>query len=88
MSFEGFSEEQPLDRPSAEGPPDDVLEEMALATWVYEQLAARGRELRFRLDPPTGRVTVDVHDSGGTLLYTILPSEALEVAGGERLDEV
>jgi len=71
-----------------DGPPDELLEEMDLAAEVYQRLSARGRELRFRLDPPTGRVTVSVHDSGGNLLYTIPPSKALDIAGGEDLDEV
>lgn len=69
-------------------PPDELLEEMGLAAEVYQRLAARGRELRFRLDPPTGRVTVSVHDVDGNMLYTIPPSTALEIASGENLDEV
>jgi uncharacterized FlaG/YvyC family protein len=88
MSFEGFSKEQPTPAEGSEGPPDELLEEMGLAAEVYERLAARGRELRFRLDPPTGRVTVEVHDLGGKLLYTIPPSRALDIACGEDLDEV
>jgi uncharacterized FlaG/YvyC family protein len=71
-----------------DGPPDELREEMGLAAEVYQRLAARGRELRFRLDPPTGCVTVGVYDSDGDLLYTIPPSKALEIAGGEDLDEV
>lgn len=71
-----------------DGPPDQLLEEMGLAAEVYERLAVRGRELRFRLDPPTGRVSVGVHDSDGNLLYTIPPSKALDIASGEDLDEV
>jgi hypothetical protein len=100
MSIEGFSNEQPppgegpeqeesdVSGSAAGGPPDELLEEMGLAAEVYERLAARGRELRFRLDPPTGRVTVEVHDLDGKLLYTILPARALEIAGGEDVDEV
>jgi uncharacterized FlaG/YvyC family protein len=71
-----------------EGPPDEVLEEMGLAAEVYHRLAASGRELRFRLDPPTGRVTVEVHDFNGRLLYRIPPSRALDIAGGEDVDDV
>ena len=97
MSFEDlsnrpFSDDQECQAASGASadpdPPDELLEEMALAAEVYERLAARGRELRFRLDPPTGRVTVGVHDASGELLYTILPSRALEIAGGEDVDDV
>jgi hypothetical protein len=100
MSFDGFSREQPtpderseqegsnVGASGAEGPPDELLEEMAVAAEVYERLAARGRELRFRLDPPTGRVTVEVRDLDGRLLYSIAPSRALDIASGEDLDEV
>ena len=73
---------------SDDQPPDELLEEMGLAAEVYERLAARGRELRFRLDPPTGRVTIEVRDLNGTLLYTIPPTRALEIAGGEAVDQV
>jgi hypothetical protein len=104
MSFDGSSREQPTpDERSeqegsnvgasgaegpAEGPPDELLEDMGVAAEVYERLAARGRELRFRLDPPTGRITVEVRDLDGRLLYSIAPSRALDIASGEDLDEV
>lgn len=98
MSHEGFPREWSRDRDESEsslsghedeaGPPAEVLEEMGLAAEVYERLAARGRELRFRLDPPTGRVTVEVHDLEGRLLYTIPPSRALDIASGEDIDDV
>ncbi len=100
MSFEGSSREQPTPDESseqegsnvggsgAEAPPDELLEAMGAAAEVYERLAARGRELRFRIDPSTGRVTVEVHDLDGKLLYSIPPSRALDIASGEDLDEV
>jgi flagellar protein FlaG len=80
--------QRPEQGPPEDDPPDELLEEMGLAAEVYERLAARGRELRFRLDPPTGRVTVEVRDLDGKLLYTIPPTRALEIAGGEDLDDV
>ncbi len=100
MSFDGFSKERPtpderseqegsnVGASGAEGPPDELLEDMGVAAEVYERLAARGRELRFRLDPPTGRVTVEVRDLDGRLLYSIAPSRALDIASGEDLDKV
>jgi hypothetical protein len=100
MSFDGSSREQPTPDERSEqegsnvgasgagGPPDELLEDMGVAAEVYERLAARGRELRFRLDPATGRVTVEVRDLDGRLLYSIAPSRALDIASGEDLDEV
>ncbi len=103
MSFDGFSKERPVPTdgcehegsalgspkpPADEGPPEELLEEMGLAAEVYERLAERGREVRFQLDPTTGRVTVEVHDLDGRLLHRLPPSRALEIAGGEGLDDV
>lgn len=89
MSFNDVSRDGLQPVPAApERVPDEVLEEMRLAAEVYARLAARGRELRFRLDPPTGKVTVGVHDRRGRLLYTIPPLRALEVAGGDGVDAI
>jgi hypothetical protein len=103
MSFDAYSNERPAANggyepegsnagaprvPADDGPPDELLEEIGLAAEIYERLATRGREIRFQLDPPTGRITVEVHDLDGRLLYTIPPSRALEIASGEDLDDV
>jgi hypothetical protein len=67
-------------------PPQEVLDEMASAARVHDALRAQGRELHFAHDPQSGRMTVQVRDSGGQVLRTISPSEALEVAAGKPLE--
>jgi hypothetical protein len=66
-------------------PPQEVLDEMASAARVHDTLSAQGRELHFAHDPQSGRMTIEVRDSGGHVLRTISPSEALEVAAGKPL---
>jgi hypothetical protein len=67
-------------------PPQQVLDEMASAARVHDALHAQGRDLHFAHDPQSGRMTVQVRDSGGRVLRTISPSEALEVAAGKPLE--
>ncbi len=67
-------------------PPQTVLDEMASAARVHDTLRAQGRELHFAHDSGSGRMTIEVRDSGGHVLRTISPSEALEVAAGKPLE--
>lgn len=67
-------------------PPREVLDEMASAARVHDALRAQGRELHFAHDAQSGRMTVQVRDSGGHVLRTISPSEALKVAAGKPLE--
>src|ERR1700686_2063588 len=46
-------------------PPQQVLDEMVSAARVHDALRAQGRELHFAHDPQSGRMTVQVRDSGG-----------------------
>lgn len=68
------------------GPPAEAMDAIAIAMNAADALAASGREMRFQLDPPTGKVTVAVHDLKGNLLSTVSPSQALDIAGGSKLD--
>jgi uncharacterized FlaG/YvyC family protein len=67
-------------------PPQEVLEQMGHAARVYDDLHARGRELRFAHDETSGRMTIEVRDTGGNVLRTLSPSEALQVAAGKPLE--
>ena len=67
-------------------PPPEVHEAMAIANNVYENLKANGRGMHFRVDEATGRLIVEVHDLHGNLLFSVPPSKALAIAGGESLD--
>jgi hypothetical protein len=63
-------------------PPAAVLEQMAQAHHIYEQLAAEGKSLHFDHDQ-AGRATVEMRDSNGAPLRTLSLSEALDLAAGE-----
>jgi hypothetical protein len=67
-------------------PPQQVLDEMATAARVHDDLRALGRELRFAHDEASGRITIEVRDQGGQVLRTISPAEALDVAAGKPLE--
>lgn len=69
-----------------DSPPPEVLDAIAAAGRAYQDLQAHGRELRFSNDDPHGRVNVEVTDLDGTVLRTISPSAALDVAAGARVD--
>jgi uncharacterized FlaG/YvyC family protein len=67
-------------------PPEEVLEEMARAAQIHEELASTGRELRFTRDERSGRTKIEVRDREGHVLRTISHAQALEVAAGAPLD--
>jgi hypothetical protein len=64
-------------------PPDEVLEQMHEAAQVAEQLRAHDRELHFQSEG--GRVAVQLRSLDGSVVRTLSPSEALDVASGEGL---
>ncbi len=67
-------------------PPPEVHEAMAVADHAYERLAAANRALHFTISPSTGRLSVEVHDMKGNLLFSVPASKALEVAAGGHLE--
>jgi hypothetical protein len=67
-------------------PPPEVMDAIGVAVHASERLAASGHEMRFQVDPPTGKVTVEVHDLQGNLQSTVPPSKALDVADGGTVD--
>jgi hypothetical protein len=64
-------------------PPPEVLEAVDAAARAYEELHARGRELRFERDAHTGTLVIEVRDLDGNVVRRIPPNEALAVASGE-----
>ena len=63
-------------------PPPEVLDQVQAAHEAYEDLRARGRELRFSNDDRTGQLVIEVRDLDGNTLSRIPPTEALAVASG------
>jgi hypothetical protein len=67
-------------------PPPEVHEAMNVAANAYDDLKASGREMRFRVNEATGKLTVEVHDIHGNLMFAVPGSKALDVAAGGTLD--
>ena len=67
-------------------PPPEVMDAIAVAAEAPDRLAASGRELYFQVDPPTGKVSVELRDLDGTVLSTLPPSTALDIADGGSVE--
>ncbi len=70
----------------SDGPPTEVLDQMAHAARTYETLSSQGRELRFVRDETSGRTAVEVRDRSGNFLKRLSLAQALDVAAGAPLD--
>jgi hypothetical protein len=66
-------------------PPDEVHDAIGVANQAYHNLQASGSELRFKVNEATGKLSVEVHDVHGNLLFTVPASTALDVASGGPL---
>ena len=66
-------------------PPPEVHEAMGVAAQAYDNLKASGSELRFRVDDASGKLTVEVHDVHGNLMFTVPASTVLDLADGQPL---
>jgi hypothetical protein len=66
-------------------PPPEVQDAIGVANQAYHNLQANGNELRFKVNEATGKLSVEVHDVHGNLLFTVPASTALDVAAGQPL---
>lgn len=66
-------------------PPDEVHDAIGVANQAYQALQAGGTELRFKVNEATGKLTVEVHDTKGNLMFTVPASTVLDVASGGPL---
>jgi hypothetical protein len=66
-------------------PPDEVHDAIGVANQAYHNLQAAGSELRFKVSESTGKLSVEVHDVHGNLLFTVPASTVLDVASGGSL---
>lgn len=67
-------------------PPPEVHDAIAVAAESYKQLAATNRQLGFQVNGRTGKLTVEVQDLKGNILFTVPASKALDVAAGGSLE--
>ena len=66
-------------------PPPEVHEAIGVANQAYHNLKADGSELRFKINEQTGKLSVEVHDIHGKLMFTVPGSTVLDVASGQPL---
>jgi hypothetical protein len=66
------------------GPPPEVLEQMATAGLIGEQMREHGAEVRFSLHA-TGRVKVELHSDDGSPVRTLSPTQVFDLAAGKPL---
>jgi hypothetical protein len=66
-------------------PPPEVHDAIGVANQAYHNLKAAGSELRFKMNDATGKLTVEVHDPHGDLLFTVPASKVLDIASGGSL---
>jgi len=66
-------------------PPPQVLDAIAAAGGIHEQLRERGRHLRFFTAEPGEGARLEIHDDDGNLVRTVSMTEAVELAAGRRL---
>lgn len=64
------------------GPPSELLEQMADAGRLQQQLRERGEELRFS-DPDHGELSIVLHNSAAMLSRRLSVAEAFAIAAGE-----
>lgn len=69
---------------SGDGPPPEVMDEIAAAGRISRQLGESGHEVRFT-EGPGGRIAVELADSEGNTVRTMKIAEALEIAAGKPL---
>jgi hypothetical protein len=66
-------------------PPPEVLDAIGVAAQAADRLQQSGRRLQFTVDPPTGKVAVQVTDHSGNVLGALTGAQALAVASGVPL---
>lgn len=66
-------------------PPAEVLDAIAVAAAVYDELAARGEEVRFEIDPGSGRVSAQLHDTSGRTIARLSAGDVIDLAAGGSL---
>jgi hypothetical protein len=65
-------------------PPPEVWAAVDGAARRVDQLEAEGRELDFRLDDLTGRLSIELRDLAGTVFRHVSAGEAVAIAEGQQ----
>jgi hypothetical protein len=67
-------------------PPPEVWHAVDAAARRAEELEAQGREIDFRLDDLTGRLSIELRDLAGTTFRELSGAEAVAIAEGAPAD--
>jgi hypothetical protein len=67
------------------GPPPELLEQIAVAGAIEEQLRESGHQLRFSLAASGERTSIELIDRDGNATRSLSAAEALELAAGKPL---
>jgi hypothetical protein len=67
-------------------PPPELLDQMAAADEINQQLHESGRELRFSIAESGAGVKVELHDLDGNALRAVPVAEALDIAAGKPVE--
>jgi hypothetical protein len=67
------------------GPPPELLEQIAVAGAIEEQLRESGYQLRFSLAANGERTRIELVDRDGNAMRSLSTAEALEIAAGKPL---
>ncbi len=65
-------------------PPPQLLDQIAAAGRVHEQLCDRGQHLRFFAAAAGERARIEIHDGEGAVVRSLSAAEAIELAGGRQ----
>jgi hypothetical protein len=66
------------------GPPPEVLDQIAAAAAVADELRDNGYQMRFFPGAPGERVRIELHDADGQAVSTLSCAEAIEMASGSH----
>jgi len=65
--------------------PPEVHDAIGVANRAYHDLHASGSQLHFKVNEATGKLSVEVHDTHGNLMFTIPSRKVLDIAEGGSL---
>ncbi|MGD0452447.1 MAG: hypothetical protein ABSB69_02515 [Solirubrobacteraceae bacterium] len=66
-------------------PPPRVLDQIAAAARIHDELRESGHQLRFLAAAAGERPRIEIHDLEGNAVKTLSPAEAFELAAGRPL---
>jgi len=82
LSFQAEIDAAVSPNPFPASPPPEVLDQIAAAGRVHQQLHSDERALHFSREDGSGRVAIELRDRAGHTLRRLSAAEALDIAAG------